>query len=401
MFDTSKGISTEGIFAFIGFLLLLSSHYWQFLLYKGFGLGGGVGVVQLSLAAMLVIHLRIRRQLLQSPFVIFVFIFFLYAWLNGSFLSADGNQYSRTKINSILYLILPNLTYVLIALRSRNAIAKMLWLFKMSLVVLLFLSYVHVGYDGVRETTIGLNPIWFARLLGYLTIFLVFDFFSRGKSLLLSLLSILIIYKLIKAGSVGPFVSLILAFIYVAILKIRFTYQDPVYRYIRVVLPFFLFAVTLLAFYSWANIEMFNFASFGYRKTMFSFVLAPENANFFGLGFGKFHTLGGLAQRFFYPHNIIIETYLELGFLGITLFSIAAGFFIYSMPIKYYYTRPGYNREILILLHTFVVFSFANAMFSGDLLVGNIFLYIFSLMYTYYFLDLNKSKLVATDRNIG
>lgn len=383
-------INKENLLAFIAFLLLFCNHYWQFILYKGLGLSGGVSFIQLALSVIIIINLKLSKEFFRTPFVFLLFVFFLYAYINGVFLVKGDNQYALSKVNGVLYLVFANFIYVIVSLRSNKSIVQVLQFFKFSLIFLLFISYVFPGYHGLRLTTIGLNPIWFARLLGYLFIFLTFDFFYHRRNIYLIPLLLLISNKLISSGSAGPIVSLSLSLTYVVIITIRYNYKSIVRRYMRALIPLFVLFTILFAIYLWQNIDFFKFPSFAYRKTMFSYLFNLNNASFFGLGFGNFYELGGLAQRFSYPHNIIIETFLELGLPGIIFFATAVSFFIYATPIKYFYIKLSYKDDRLLLLHTFVVFSFVNAMFSGDLLIGNIFLYIFALFYTYYFHGLKK-----------
>ena len=139
-------INKENLLAFIAFLLLFCNHYWQFILYKGLGLSGGVSFIQLALSVIIIINLKLSKEFFRTPFVFLLFVFFLYAYINGVFLVKGDNQYALSKVNGVLYLVFANFIYVIVSLRSNKSIVQVLQFFKFSLIFLLFIGHIEAVF---------------------------------------------------------------------------------------------------------------------------------------------------------------------------------------------------------------------------------------------------------------
>lgn len=86
------------------------------------------------------------------------------------------------------------------------------------------------------------------------------------------------------------------------------------------------------------------------------------NHPLFGVGTGSFFGFDGLNQ---YPHNLILETGAELGFVGLALLAVVVG--STGLAIARAGTRLGPpGRPIVAVVAAVFVAAFVNAMFSGD-----------------------------------
>ena len=96
---------------------------------------------------------------------------------------------------------------------------------------------------------------------------------------------------------------------------------------------------------------------------MIEFVLELALKNiWFGNGIGSFGILFLNADEYYYPHNLLLEFYIEYGIIGVLLF---------MLPVLLILRKSSLNYITIA-----TAFYFINSMFSGDI-VGNNFLFIF------------------------
>ena len=83
-----------------------------------------------------------------------------------------------------------------------------------------------------------------------------------------------------------------------------------------------------------------------------------------GLGSYDLHSdkINATAIHYRYPHNILLEIFFELGWIGIFLF--ISGFVI--LPIYLYRVSP-YKTDFIIVSAAIYICVFINSLFSGDL----------------------------------
>ena len=85
-----------------------------------------------------------------------------------------------------------------------------------------------------------------------------------------------------------------------------------------------------------------------------------------GIGTGSYAAIDQYGER--YPHNIVLETWAELGVLGVALLVLAIGASLYRLGGLT--LRGGEPGALAGLLFALIVYSVVNAMVSGDL-AGN------------------------------
>ena len=104
-------------------------------------------------------------------------------------------------------------------------------------------------------------------------------------------------------------------------------------------------------------------SSYILRFEMIEFVLELALKNiWFGNGIGSFGILFLNADEYYYPHNLLLEFYIEYGIIGVLLF---------MLPVLLILRKSSLNYITIA-----TAFYFINSMFSGDI-VGNNFLFIF------------------------
>ncbi len=87
----------------------------------------------------------------------------------------------------------------------------------------------------------------------------------------------------------------------------------------------------------------------------------------FGIGTGSFAAVDTHGER--YPHNIVLETWAELGILGIALLALAIGASLYRLGGLT--LRGGEPGALAGLLFALIVYSVVNALVSGDIAGNN------------------------------
>jgi O-antigen ligase len=83
----------------------------------------------------------------------------------------------------------------------------------------------------------------------------------------------------------------------------------------------------------------------------------------FGVGLGGFPVLAGLGDRREYPHDLVLELLVETGLVGLLLFGMVLVTAIRSLGRLHTLRRDPLRMALLALF----VYSFTNALFSGDL----------------------------------
>jgi O-antigen ligase len=86
-----------------------------------------------------------------------------------------------------------------------------------------------------------------------------------------------------------------------------------------------------------------------------------------GIGTGSFAAVETHGER--YPHNIVLETWAELGLVGVALLVLAIGASLYRLGGLT--LRGGEPGALAGLLFALIVYSVVNAMVSGDIAGNN------------------------------
>lgn len=186
-----------------------------------------------------------------------------------------------------------------------------------------------------------LKKAWIYSLIALLTIL---GLGTRGALIFLLLLlaiwkwkSILLKFNRVKIKSKTTFITTS------AILVLLVAFYDKIYGFIAVGLERFsrLFADTSTE----GRIERIEFT--------FNTIFESPLSFLFGKGVGSFGLLYTGQDIRDYPHNIFLETWFELGILGLLLM-------VFFLGTPYFYKRP-------VLLKIIAIFMLLNALKSGDL----------------------------------
>lgn len=221
-----------------------------------------------------------------------------------------------------------------------------------------------------------LNPITIGHMgLSLMVLAYVFLTRYRGFSTFNTIKAIFAFFigsiLLIAAGSRGPFLSLIIIFLFI------FFMSGSVLKKIFYIT---LFTVLLKAFLYFSDIYIFERLKDSLfkdeaRDTILieSFRLIEQNY-IFGAGILSFYT---------YPHNILVESFLILGIFGFILFVII---FI----INYYYTYKVYKKGLNIIFPLIYLQYSIYSLVSGTIIEAAIF---WMLTFCYLTYDFDKSRI--------
>jgi hypothetical protein len=125
-----------------------------------------------------------------------------------------------------------------------------------------------------------------------------------------------------------------------------------------------------------------NFYSTYARLDIFTQVQSNLNLNYWtGAGLGSFNYLFFNVDTFGYPHNILVELFLENGIVGLLLFINLIFYFYREFVINVF--------SLIILFYFFCSQTSGDISFNGQLLVYTLFYFLFK------FSDMNnKSNLL-------
>jgi hypothetical protein len=282
--------------------------------------------------------------------------------------------YAQEKIILLIYLIIVKIfVFCLFDFKYIYQRYNLLLLYlKKFAIFILFLFFIifHLGFTetmGDRVFLVGIgNPIWFSRFLVDLIFVALFYGISNKKIKFLDVIILISGFSLLFAsGSRGPILSLVLVSI------LAFINHNPSKR--KLIIFASLSILILLGPVIIPKILNFNIYSVMDRLDSYQFSISKFIENPWGYGLGSFGILyNGLDERS-YPHNIFLEIIVELGGVGLIVFSMLI-----------YYTMRTYNRKN-IFFYLFLI-SFVNAQFSGDLASNNyVFVYmaLSSIFYRY------------------
>lgn len=321
-------------------------------------------LVFLALIAMIVVaalnhefKFSIKLGSSESYFLLLSFYILL------SYLIVSNSSWSNQKV---VYYFLLVFFPALIFIFNKSALSifyekiKLITFFsKMSILFSLLLVFLGLAeyFDGNRLMGVGVgNPIWFGRLIAIPVIFLFFYERKKISSLFCIMIGLYLIYLTSsRAVLLGVLVSfhLILGF---SLRRPHFYFSLSSLVFIVPILYYLIFVIDL----NFSNYNIGNVFSIIERFNMWEqgVNIIKENL-LFGVGFGDYGyaVTGDINVGTKYPHNIIIEIFIELGLLGVLLFIL----FCFSV-LKQRGDNPLY------FLFVFFVF---NSMFSADIYGNN------------------------------
>jgi O-antigen ligase len=235
-----------------------------------------------------------------------------------------------------------------------------------------------------RASFLGVNPISFANWVGAIAILLITylpNITKRWHRHAAFAAIGLLILALFAANSRGPMISFILSFLLYGAIRFRKTSRRKLLQLALVVLLFVVLALILLPEQLTSRYTDLiskeegsqNYTYFTINTRLFGWKAALEmgTANFFTVLFGIGN--GGFSQAIYrqdirwYPHNIFIEVFCELGLIGLGLLLWHLGSIWGDIRLFLRKNIPDHSRT---LFHSFCMaafFNFVNAQFSGDL----------------------------------
>lgn len=251
-----------------------------------------------------------------------------------------------------------------------------------AVVGLLVISYIFSSFvSGVEikerfTLTSNLNPIWFARALGISSLTALGSFYFSDKAHIKFLLLIcfpLLLIGIFITGSRAPFLSFLFCSVVLYLLQSRSSFLTKI-SFISFVLisliavfVFFLSNTRLL-------LNPFNITDISalHRIEAWAKSIQLIRSNpLVGIGTGSFKSIGQnlfpwIESGWQYPHNILLELFVENGVLGISLF-LTFLFVIIKRYLKIREKVIGENRTILDTFFCLFLFTLINSMVSGDL----------------------------------
>ena len=223
------------------------------------------------------------------------------------------------------------------------------------------LSKINASPD--RMAIFGGGPIVFARWIGIFLILSLHFFKNIFIKIILILLSFLLI---IKTGSRGPFIFLIIALSYATIKKVKFLKLIPIVIFISTTIYFLISTVQELLgprLISLFSLELIESSSVVGRIERWRLAIEVFFNNPFGVGLGNYVPVSKLIEPndFFlaeYPHNLFLELMSELGFIGLVLSLIIITIIIKNIN----------NNSLPIFQKQIIIFTMLNCMVSGDIM---------------------------------
>lgn len=317
-------------------------------------------------------NVLIKREVSKkfSTFITIVFLVVTYSFFLFNFYGInDAENYSINKIIYFFTVFVP-LIYYKHEKGLDHYFINSLFL-ACSLFFLIGLSKINASPD--RMAIFGGGPIVFARWIGIFLIISLHFFKNIFLRIILISISFLLI---IKTGSKGPFIFLIIAFSYSLIKKISFLRLIPIiiiiYTTIYLLIDFILelLGPRLLSLFS---LELLETTSGAGRINRWRLAIEVFLNNPFGVGLGNYVPVSKLIEPndlliSEYPHNLFLELMSELGFLGVFL----------SLIIIINIIKNINNISLPIYQKQIIIFTMLNTMVSGDIMDAR-FLFLFIL----------------------
>lgn len=320
---------------------------------------GGIGLTTIaSPLALVVVLYEIGRRLPKLHPVLLVPFFFLGVGLHAMAIPT-ATPYGEIKLDTWFTATL--LTAVAASLlrdeRSIYTFART-WLIAAGL-----LSVITVlGFAGGRGDGFDSNPIWLARAMATGLVMALFLVMQRDlRTWVFVAITILLVVGIFATGSRGP----ILAVGVGAIALVVFTRRHRIRRILGIAVGAGVsyWAVTVLPFFASSRIVTLiedgdNDASRSLFWSLTTEVIRhyPE-----GVGIGNWSLVAGAPRQFFYPHNMFLEVFAELGiWFGCALIVVVMANLIKLL------TRSR-EMPIAILVFALIVTEAVQISVSGDL----------------------------------
>ncbi|MEM2138979.1 MAG: O-antigen ligase family protein [Candidatus Woesearchaeota archaeon] len=242
---------------------------------------------------------------------------------------------------------------------------------------LIIFSFIIQPFDASKLYQFSFNRwshVVFSRFIALTILFIIIYNYNKFKHLLLLILFLGLLYS----GARGPLVFIVFFIIY----KLLHDFKNiPAYLVLIFLVSFILFTIFLIDDSNQRIFQIFNYNELINSSPTLSRIEAIKKSinvifnNFwFGIGIGGFNSdlLDGIGKDLKYPHNIFIEVFCEIGFVGILILIIIL-FSNFMFLIK--------RNEKLVYLFLFALFL---SLFSKDLSTNPL---LFSLVLFHFHID--------------
>lgn len=334
-------------------------------------LGVTVPISLLGLIVAIIVALNIKViPTLQSKCSKNVFglllLFLLY--FMSTYLYTCSKTASVEKLWNIAYLLLSPLIIIWYAYRKKHNDVKVeasfvSFLGKYSNLILFFLGLLMVlGFtvnskeSEDRHCIIGMiDSIWCSRYTGFIAIIPILKIFQKKwcKWDIIAIISAL--YIMMKSGSRGPILALLVSICYFVFPKVKLKYKIYLCVFSALIVCIFLF-------FSERSMSGSSESSDLERIALIQGVLDAKFDIFWGVGVGGYNVFLTGEDSLYYPHNLFLEAYIEAGVLAIIFLT---GIIICA-----------FRRRMYTYFTCFTIYFFINSMLSGDI-TGNNYLIIF------------------------
>lgn len=299
-------------------------------------------------------------------------LFFIFPWvitLIPSFYVSNMTDYSKEKIINLLIILLVTTTSSAFLLRNKDD----LFTFLNSLAIIgLIIAVFGLFNFGTIQSELRLaigdsNPIWLSRAVSFSFAWFFILYMHKKISLIsLAILGTIILIVMLGTGSKGPLFALLFSLLIVFTPSFKTLFLKSKTYFFIFIAPIFLYAfyyiaLKVLPYYAVMRFaDIFTNDSFDSgRMVIWQTALDLITINPLGIGIGHFVDY----SYFPYPHNIILESFVEGGWIfGIYLI----GMLIVTFLVIRRLSLSG--NYIYQAVYTLMLISLINAMVSGDLI---------------------------------
>jgi O-Antigen ligase len=333
-------------------------NFTQTRLYKFLHLN--LNILLLILFLFFLVKAVLKGSIAKSTIYFFIFIHLIVF----NFFFIEWNEYSTKKITLlILVLIVCFLVPLHLITRVKHA-----YIFSKSLAILGFILGLYsivlflTTQSNIRFTIEGANPIYVGRAVGFTVLFTAILFLQKRIPIYIFFpVSIINILVLISTGSKGPLVSIMITFILIYFIFYKKDFSKLVFILLGCV-AIGIVVNNIIPIQALDRIFVIfgnstDSTSLSSRIELYKVALSLIPYNPMGIGVGGF----SLISVHPYPHNLILEIFLELGWLFGVYFLL-----ILSISIIINIKLAKVNRYMVINLGL-LLYSLFNSFFSGDI----------------------------------
>ncbi|WP_417291661.1 O-antigen ligase family protein [Corallibacter sp.] len=329
----------------------------------------GIDLTLLSLLVLIVLVITNRRKmdLLNSYLLVKTevntIVFFGILYSLTSIYTISGNYY----LEKIAYLWIAIFSFLLpvIFLNEESKLTRFFKMFNLfSVVVMMMLAYLFITskwYVFITKQDDYENIPNYLAIGSLLGVFIIFNI--KRKKIKVKLLSIIAIVFMFLLSGRGPIIGL-------GVVYLLYLFLDSK-KIKNILFISILFAVVYLGYqkFSSSSEEVINTANrfstvFNenprYKQLEKSLIIISDNL-FFGVGIGGYGMASDNVDKFWHPHNIILEIFSESGFFitFIFLYLLFKIFIVNNLKVSY-------KREKVIFIIA-SIYLFIQAMKSGGI----------------------------------